>query len=1448
MVIVLEGINPTAFNLYASFFAEILQLATAYVLGELFRWLLSQYLRRGKTIPIAALGRLPGGLIDSFHVASAMEWAPPAVFILVLFASDYATTIAFAGLGFETTVRPGPEAPVLSLERRNDAFPYDAIGDPAMDKTMSKLEVLLGRSGDNRIDQDTLFELDQQQNSVASFLEAADAIARGESVFLAQNELVQHSPTLPGLSGGSNDLGELTDTDSVILFAQDSFLTAVNLAVPLDCFGVEGDKEAFMLEINEERGDRLDFRTTSKLPNCNFLSPRSSGIFDEGQANRAEITAHASSQSVSLYMLGGGNKTKAKFFFPPSGFPLARDRPGDFRQGRVVLGFGGVIYGNIDIPFHSTTVASGSLIQEDFKQYTLVSQIDPERFPKDPSQAVNTTCLAVTSLECRVFPTEFETAYLEMDPKECDLLQVDLLWGRNFDVDSQLIAAIGGVHSRNAGWANTRRRKQTVTLHSVPAALFMLGSIEFRASNEEVKSTSIDSIFITFMCLPVGMCLVAGLVFLLGVKHLVAIPDDGCKMIQLGAEGAGTTIDASLDGKRVPQSSHMGLIGERIVLKYDGLNSKQKVRRLTLDASLEGGNSSDQTRASASASVHCDSPVEGKLGKQKVRRLTLDASLEEGNSSDQTRASASASVHCDSSVEGNSGLTCDEGDHDQRNSPIHFGEMDGRVGPINFDPQPSSTSRKREGDDPQRNRVADLPPQCHRHLDVVSGVGDDGNTCDPICRPDERRDGSAVRKSSLNQQHSSRDSFNKIRLSLAPSSCNQNAVDLDRHERGKQGFPSPFGEQPDGPQPGLMAPSDYSGSMPCYKDGGMTPDSEQNNPSPCDGRDLLIDSHPSGEDLPHDCSSGDAESDSEREVIEDGDQDRCSSNTGGGTEDQKPVDVPLQESYRRNILYVMGCIAFSVTLLILGGVFVKVKRVSGSQGSPLSTATDSRNEIAEGRVPADRCFRNRLDLAAAVSAHFDGPPEKRSQVMDDYGPMEHWCVDKIEDFSYLFSGRRFADEDISTWNVSNGRSFSHCFFQSSFQGDLSTWDVSQSTDFSGMFAWAPLFNSNLSSWNVSGGIDFSYMFHHAASFNSDLSSWNVSHGEDFSWMLSERIVLSSNFSSWDVSNAIWFTGLFSDTSFNGDLSGWDVSRGRDFRWMFREAHTFNGDLSRWNVSNSVTFEGMFEEAWSFNGDLSSWDVSNVKSFDKMFAFAVKFEGDLSGWDVSSGETFRQMFSDAKRFNGDLTGWDVSSGYDFGWMFNNAEKFNGDISDWDVSNGFKFVGMFVRAYEFTQDLCPWLSKFSENVDLEHIFVSTSCPTSDTQFAMCHWCIGQPTSAPTSTAQPTTACGEGRTRVVVELTTDRFSQDTTWTIVDQDDKIIEDGPPPETPSYRSQTTYEVKFCLPDGLYNFTIYDAYGDGICCTHGDGSFSVVVDGNLVVSGGQFQQESMSIPIQVSKP
>lgn len=50
----------------------------------------------------------------------------------------------------------------------------------------------------------------------------------------------------------------------------------------------------------------------------------------------------------------------------------------------------------------------------------------------------------------------------------------------------------------------------------------------------------------------------------------------------------------------------------------------------------------------------------------------------------------------------------------------------------------------------------------------------------------------------------------------------------------------------------------------------------------------------------------------------------------------------------------------------------------------------------------------------------------------------------------------------------------------------------------------------------------------------------------------------------------------------------------------------------------------------------------------------------------------------------------------------------------------------------------------------------------------------------------------------------------------------------------TSFVDDVAVSHGWYNFTINDSHGDGMCCSSGEGSYSVQVDGDLIFSGGEF--------------
>ncbi|QHI37365.1 PII-type proteinase [Kordia antarctica] len=96
---------------------------------------------------------------------------------------------------------------------------------------------------------------------------------------------------------------------------------------------------------------------------------------------------------------------------------------------------------------------------------------------------------------------------------------------------------------------------------------------------------------------------------------------------------------------------------------------------------------------------------------------------------------------------------------------------------------------------------------------------------------------------------------------------------------------------------------------------------------------------------------------------------------------------------------------------------------------------------------------------------------------------------------------------------------------------------------------------------------------------------------------------------------------------------------------------------------------------------------------------------------------------------------------------------------------------------------------------------------------------------------TSCSD----VSLSITFDNYPEETSWEITNSGGVVVASGG-----TYASQadgSTLNIAVgCLDDGCYDFTITDAYGDGICCSYGNGSFTLTnsTSGATLASGGSF--------------
>jgi surface protein len=187
-------------------------------------------------------------------------------------------------------------------------------------------------------------------------------------------------------------------------------------------------------------------------------------------------------------------------------------------------------------------------------------------------------------------------------------------------------------------------------------------------------------------------------------------------------------------------------------------------------------------------------------------------------------------------------------------------------------------------------------------------------------------------------------------------------------------------------------------------------------------------------------------------------------------------------------------------------------------------------ETEQSFCDCKKCFESNSELRDAVLKGYsdNATPTGKSQVTSIYGPIEHWCVEKIEDFTQIFAfDFKNFNEDISHWSTSKAKIMLNMFVDClNFNGDLSKWDVSNVSNMDRMFLNAVAFNSDLSKWDVGKAKTMYRMFFGAKKFNSNISDWNVK-------------------------NVVVAQSMFLDASaFNQNLCSWKVQCSTDVKFMF----------------------------------------------------------------------------------------------------------------------------------------------------------------------------------------------------------------------------------------------------------------------------------------------------------
>ena len=91
--------------------------------------------------------------------------------------------------------------------------------------------------------------------------------------------------------------------------------------------------------------------------------------------------------------------------------------------------------------------------------------------------------------------------------------------------------------------------------------------------------------------------------------------------------------------------------------------------------------------------------------------------------------------------------------------------------------------------------------------------------------------------------------------------------------------------------------------------------------------------------------------------------------------------------------------------------------------------------------------------------------------------------------------------------------------------------------------------------------------------------------------------------------------------------------------------------------------------------------------------------------------------------------------------------------------------------------------------------------------------------------------------VTVQTDNYGGESSWEIINSDSNIVAASPP-----LADNNLTNIMVFLPAGEYNFIMYDSFGDGICCSFGNGFFGITNACGLEEFNYEFDEAIDTIP------
>ncbi|MCB9187303.1 MAG: T9SS type A sorting domain-containing protein [Flavobacteriales bacterium] len=103
-----------------------------------------------------------------------------------------------------------------------------------------------------------------------------------------------------------------------------------------------------------------------------------------------------------------------------------------------------------------------------------------------------------------------------------------------------------------------------------------------------------------------------------------------------------------------------------------------------------------------------------------------------------------------------------------------------------------------------------------------------------------------------------------------------------------------------------------------------------------------------------------------------------------------------------------------------------------------------------------------------------------------------------------------------------------------------------------------------------------------------------------------------------------------------------------------------------------------------------------------------------------------------------------------------------------------------------------------------------------------------------------CSSSEIEIAIQVLTDNYGYETAWNLRDGDGNVLTSGG--QGGVYENNSWYGDTICVDENTcLRFEISDQFGDGICCSYGQGSYTVYMDGVQQTTGGNFSNSAFHI-------